>query len=85
MQVLPSVAKQTAKKKGIKLRVVYDLYNPRTNILIGTAHLQDIFKRYGGSVIINMAIYNAGHRPVTKWLKQFSTQRSYRIYAKYSL
>ena len=74
MQMIPSVAKSVAKKQGIAYRRLYDLYDPQTNILIGTAHLQNLFSRYGGYFILNTAIYNAGHRPVLRWMKKFSTQ-----------
>ncbi len=71
MQVLPSVAKQVAKKQGITYRRRYDLYDPKTNILIGTAHLQDLFSKHGGYFILNTAIYNAGRTPVLNWVKKF--------------
>ena len=76
MQVLPRVAKQAAKREGIAYRSSRDLYNPRINILIGTAHLKDVFSRYGNYFILNLAIYNAGHRPVLQWLDKFSTKES---------
>ena len=71
MQVLPSVAKQVAKKEGISYRRKYDLYDPKTNIMIGTAHLKDLFSKYGGYFILNTAIYNAGQTPVMNWIKKF--------------
>ena len=71
MQVLPSVAKQVAKKEGIAYRRKYDLYDPKINILIGTAHLKDLFSKYGGYFILNTAIYNAGRTPVMNWVKKF--------------
>ena len=74
MQVLPRVAMYTAKKEGIAYRSSRDLYNPRLNILIGTAHLKDVFGRYGNYFILNSAIYNAGHKPVLHWLDKFSTK-----------
>ncbi len=74
MQVLPRVAKYTARKQGITYRGVRDLYNPKLNILIGTAHLKDVFGRYGNYFILNAAIYNAGQKPVLHWLDKFSTK-----------
>ena len=72
MQVLPSLARSVAKKEGIAFRKFYDLYHPETNILIGTAHLSRLMSRYGGYLILNAAIYNAGHRPVEKWVRRSS-------------
>ena len=71
MQVLPSVAKQVAKRQGIAYRRKYDLYDPKTNILIGSAHLKDLFSKHGGYFILNTAIYNAGRTPVLNWIKKF--------------
>ncbi len=71
MQVLPSVAKQVAGRQGISYRRKYDLYDPKTNILIGTAHLKDLFSKHGGYFILNTAIYNAGQTPVMNWIKKF--------------
>ena len=71
MQVLPSVAKQVAKKQGITYRRRYDLYDPKTNILIGSAHLKDLYNKHGGYFILNTAIYNAGRTPVLNWIKKF--------------
>ena len=76
MQILPRVAKQTAKRQGIFYKEARDLYNPRVNVLIGTAHLKWIFRQYGNHLLLNAAIYNAGHRPVLNWLKKFSTEDS---------
>jgi len=73
MQVLPSLARQVARKQGITYRRKYDLYDPKTNILIGTAHLQDLFSKHGGYFILNTAIYNAGRTPVLNWVKKFPT------------
>lgn len=73
MQVLPSVAKQVARRQGISYRRTYDLYDPKTNILIGTAHLKDLFSKHGGYFILNTAIYNAGRTPVLRWVKKFPT------------
>ena len=74
MQVLPSVAREISKQKAIAFKNSYDLYNPRKNILIGTAYFQKLTQRYGNHLILNIASYNAGHRPVNKWVKKFSTQ-----------
>ena len=74
MQILPRVAKQTARDQGIFYKEARDLYNPRVNVLIGAAHLKWILRRYGNHLILNSAIYNAGHRPVLNWLKKFSTK-----------
>lgn len=74
MQILPSVARETAKQKAIAFRNSYDLYNPQKNIIIGTAYFQKLTQRYGNHLILNVASYNAGPRSVNRWLEKFSTQ-----------
>ena len=73
MQVLPRLARSIARKEGIAFRKFSDLYDPETNILIGTAYLNQLFEKYGGYFILNTAIYNAGQEPVKKWIQRLST------------
>ena len=74
MQVLPRLARSVAKKEGISYRRWNDLYDPETNILIGASHLSHIFKKWGQHLILNSAIYNAGQKPVKKWMERFSME-----------
>lgn len=73
MQVLPRLARKVAKEEGISFKKFYDLYNPEKNIFIGTAHLHQLFKDYGGYFILSAAIYNAGQEPVKNWMQRLPT------------
>ena len=68
MQVRPATARSAARKSGINYRRARDLYNPETNILIGTAFLKQIFKRYNFQFIVSLAAYNAGPTAVNRWI-----------------
>ena len=69
MQLRPFVARQVAKRQGIAYKNIYDLYKPKTNILLGTAFLKKLFKQYDSRFIITVAVYNAGRTAMRRWLK----------------
>ncbi len=68
MQILDGTAKLIAKQSGIQYSNVYD---PKSNIALGEAHIKGLLKRYEGSLILTLAAYNAGPSPVDRWVKQF--------------
>ena len=67
MQLIPSTARQTARKFKIPYRSFRDLYKPSKNIFLGTAYLKSLLNRYNDSFILSLAAYNAGARPVDRW------------------
>lgn len=69
MQLLPEVAKSTAKKYKLPLKNNSDLYNPNVNIPLGTAFLKELFARYNNQFIIAVASYNASEKAIQNWLK----------------
>ena len=68
MQLMPATAKQTAKKYKIKYSHKDDLYDPRTNISLGTAYISEMMKRFDNKEYYTAA-YNAGPHRVDRWLK----------------
>ena len=66
MQLIPSTARQTAKKFKLPYRSFRDLYNPSKNISLGTAYLKSLLGHYN-SFVFSVAAYNAGGTPVNKW------------------
>ena len=70
MQLMPTTAKQAAKKAGIPYRRREELFSPTTNIALGSAHLSWLAKRFAGSRVMASAAYNAGSTPVKRWLQQ---------------
>lgn len=68
MQLMPKTAKQTARKLKQSLRKTDELYQPETNIALGTAYLAQMLERFNGSRIYATAAYNAGPYRVKGWL-----------------
>lgn len=68
MQLLPSTAKQTAQEAGLPYTHQKQLFDPFDNIMLGTAHLQQLYDKYGNNRILIAAAYNAGASRVDRWL-----------------
>ena len=70
MQLLPSTAKETARKNDI----AFDedrLYEADYNITLGSFYLRRLIGVYDGSLPMAIAAYNAGGGNVNKWIKKF--------------
>ena len=69
MQLMPATARLVAKKvlarKPPRLR---ELYEPDTNIGLGTAYLRRVLNRLGDHPVLATAAYNAGPHRVERWL-----------------
>jgi soluble lytic murein transglycosylase len=70
MQLLPSTAKSVANRWGIPYSEAV-LYNPQTNMQLGSAYLLEMIDKWGGSYPLAIASYNAGAGNVNKWIAQF--------------
>ena len=68
MQLLPSTAKVTADNNQLPYQGEQDLFKPLSNILLGTAHLNELNEKYPNNRILIAAAYNAGSSRVEKWL-----------------
>src|SRR5438876_11895325 len=66
MQLMPAVGKSVADSKGIGPWDPDLLYQPATNIRLGTAHLSGLVRKYP-EVVKALAAYNAGESRVEKW------------------
>jgi len=66
MQLMPPVGKDLAAAQGIGPWDPDMLYEPATNIKLGTAHLKGLVRKYTDVVKI-LAAYNAGESRVAKW------------------
>lgn len=67
MQLLPSTAAMTAKRLGLPYSGAASLYDPRTNLTLGIAHLRHELDQHGGIAYQAIAAYNAGPAPVMRW------------------
>jgi len=66
MQLLPSTAEQIAGAH------VGDLYDPQTNIELGTSHLRSLLVRFGDDPLKAVAAYNGGAAAMQRWQRQFT-------------
>ena len=64
MQLLPSTAEYVNKARVSSTR----LYQPKTNIRLGTSYLQYLKKKNKGNEILATASYNAGYQRIKRWL-----------------
>ena len=70
MQLLPSTAKLTAENNQLPYQDEQDLFKPLNNILLGTAHINELNGKYPNNRILIAAAYNAGANRVEKWLSR---------------
>ncbi|MGE3178672.1 MAG: transglycosylase SLT domain-containing protein [Vicinamibacterales bacterium] len=68
MQLIPSTARAYARKLGLRYSAKL-MTNPEANIRMGTAYLSDKIREFG-SAHLALASYNAGERPVRRWLSE---------------
>jgi soluble lytic murein transglycosylase len=67
MQLLPGTGAQTAKRLGIPWEGDESLYEPVTNLRLGTAYMRQMLDRFGGLPYMAIGAYNAGPTPVRRW------------------
>jgi len=70
MQLLPTTAALVARRAGMPKPSAEDLYDPGTNIALGSYHLAWLVARFDGQVPLAIAAYNAGEHRVDRWLKE---------------
>lgn len=70
-QLMPEVAKDFARRSGLKDYLPQHIYNPDVNVFLGAAHLAESFRKLGHPLLV-VAAYNAGEANVQKWLVQRS-------------
>lgn len=69
MQVMPRTAQHTVQMFNIPGYVgPSQLFDPQTNITIGTSYLESVYQQFGRNRILSTAAYNAGPSRVnTGW------------------
>lgn len=71
MQLMPNTAKQVARLIGDETFNERRLSDPDLNLRLGTKYLQRLLSKFGGSVPLAAASYNAGPHRVEGWLANF--------------
>jgi soluble lytic murein transglycosylase len=69
MQLLPGTARGAARLAGVPAPGIQGLFDPDTNILLGSVVLQELWVRYN-RVDLALAAYNAGPGAVGQWQAQ---------------
>jgi soluble lytic murein transglycosylase len=69
MQLLPGTGAEVARKLGLPWGGADSLYDPDTNIVLGSAYLRQMLDKYGKPYRA-IAAYNAGPAPVARWTSQ---------------
>jgi soluble lytic murein transglycosylase len=69
MQLMESTAVEQANEVGEEIVVTESLYNPETNIKIGTTYFAKLMKKYDNNYLLALAAYNAGIGKVDSWIK----------------
>ena len=70
MQLLPGTAMTVARRLGVPWTGADSLYDPDTNITLGTAYMRQLLDTYGGQPYFAIAGYNAGPAPMLRWQSQ---------------
>lgn len=73
MQLVPATAALVARRNGLNWNGGDSLYDPATNIALGTRYLAEMAARYNGSPWLASAAYNAGPNRVDQWLEARGT------------
>lgn len=69
MQVMPRTAQHTVQMSNIPgYSSPSQLFDPQTNITIGTSYLEYVYQQFGRNRILSSAAYNAGPSRVNTWL-----------------
>ena len=70
MQLMESTAMEMANQLGEEVIVKESLYNPETNIKIGTTYYATLLKHYEENEQLALAAYNAGMGNVDNWIEE---------------
>lgn len=67
MQLMPGTAKMVANQLGLLDFNTQKIYEPQTNLILGSWFFKDLLNRYQGSYPLAIMAYNAGPGNVDRW------------------
>ncbi|QOR36443.1 lytic transglycosylase domain-containing protein [Clostridium sp. 'deep sea'] len=70
MQLMPNTAKWVADKVELKIAKNEDLYDPNTNIKLGTFYIKHLLNKYNNNTAMALAAYNSGMGRVKEWINE---------------
>jgi soluble lytic murein transglycosylase len=68
MQLRPETAVRAARAAGLPAPAARDLFDPDTNLTVGSAHLKALMTEFGDRLPVALAAYNAGPAAARRWL-----------------
>ncbi len=77
MQLMPATARRVAYRLGLPFARDRLLREPDYNLRLGRQHLSDLLTRFEGSAVLALAAYNAGARPVERWIRTYGDPREF--------
>jgi len=75
MQVMPRTAREVAKKLGQPYSLERLKTDWRYNASLGIGYLDEMLKRYNGSIVLTAAAYNAGPHRADRWIREHGDPR----------
>jgi soluble lytic murein transglycosylase len=79
LQLLPSTAKEVARRNTLAYGGADDLFKPEINLAIGCYHVKELFDALGGSWVLTIAGYNAGKARVLAWATAHGDPRDAKV------
>jgi soluble lytic murein transglycosylase len=76
MQILPSTARDTARRMGVPFDAARLIVDPAYNTQLGAAYLGQLLNDEGGSYVLALAAYNAGGGRVQQWIDAYGDPRA---------
>ncbi|MFC3662282.1 transglycosylase SLT domain-containing protein [Modicisalibacter luteus] len=70
MQLMPGTAAHVSSQLGIDTPSMGELFEPETNIRLGSHYISRMLDRYSGNRLAATAAYNAGPGRVDRWLSE---------------
>jgi len=70
LQIMPETGERLALGESLAGFSPDDLFDPRINIQLGSAYLEQLMLRFDGRRSAAVASYNAGPEPVSNWLAE---------------
>lgn len=79
MQIIDSTANEMAQDINTVNAKSYNIFDPYTNIFIGTKYISYLINRFNGNYYLAIVAYNAGLGKVDEWTnKQYAKYSEYR-------
>lgn len=79
LQLLPSTAKDVARRYSLPYSGETDLFKPEINLALGCYHVKDLLDGLGGSWVLSIAGYNAGKARVLTWATAHGDPRDAKV------